>query len=232
MLATKDMDFMKPTITFNQRAQTVMVTGGPVPQLPENYQEVFRRAGEMAACSALAHRLKNDPTTWPYGRFAIYWKTSELDATALGYGEATDGCISGIAGQWHGDESGMATAEIPSSDKGEIHVADAAVKAIVATWNANTTETNEAALALNDGISLGFDPIENAAYVWTDDPNSRFTSHASQSNLRGTVEEAVCRKLTLEFHNNKSWEYTRWSVAVYDAYTGTRQFIGSGTCPS
>ncbi|WP_327165272.1 serine/threonine-protein kinase [Streptomyces zaomyceticus] len=232
MLATKDMDFMKPTITFNQRAQTVMVTGGPVPQLPENYQEVFRRAGEMAACSALAHRLKNDPTTWPYGRFAIYWKTSELDATALGYGEATDGCISGIAGQWHGDESGMATAEIPSSDKGEIHVADAAVKAIVATWNANTTETNEAALALNDGISLGFDPIENAAYVWTDDPNSRFTSHVSQSNLRSTVEEAVCRKLTLEFHNNKSWEYTRWSVAVYDAYTGTRQFIGSGTCPS
>ncbi|MFF8837297.1 serine/threonine protein kinase [Streptomyces sp. NPDC015130] len=230
MLATKDMDFMKPTITFNQRAQTVMVTGGPVPQLPENYQEVFRRAGEMAACSALAHRLKNDPATWPYGRFAIYWKTSDLDATALGYGEATDGCISETAGQWHGDESGMATAEIPSSDKAEIRVADATVKAIVTTWNTNTTETNDDPIALNDGISLGFDPIENAAYVWTDDPNSRFTSHASQSNLRGTVEEAVCRKLTLEFHNNKSWQYTRWAVAVYDAYAGTRQFIGAGTC--
>ncbi|MFB7938803.1 serine/threonine protein kinase [Streptomyces sp. NPDC056049] len=232
MLATKDMDFMKPTITFNQRAQTVTVTGGPVPQLPENYQEVFRRAGEMAACSALAHRLKNDPTTWPYGRFAIYWKTSELDATALGYGEATDGCISEIAGQWHGDESGMATAEIPSSDKAEIRVADATVKAIVATWNTNITETNDVPITLNDGISLGFDPVEHAAYVWTDDPNSRFTSRASQSNLRGTVETAVCRKLTLEFHNNKSWEYTRWSVAVYDSYTSTHQFIGSGTCSS
>ncbi|BAU87387.1 serine/threonine protein kinase [Streptomyces laurentii] len=234
MLATKDMDFMKPTITFNQRVQTVMVTGGPVPQLPENYQEVFSRAGEMAACSALAHRLKNDPATWPYGRFAIYWKTSDgdLDAAALGYSEATDGCISETAGQWHGDESGMATAEIPSSDKAEIRVADATVKAIVATWNSNTTETNDDPIALNDGISLGFDPVENAAYVWTDDPNSRFASHASQSNLRGTVEEAVCRKLTLEFHNNKSWPYTRWAVAVYDAYTGTRQFIGSGTCMS
>ncbi|MER5965243.1 hypothetical protein [Streptomyces sp. NPDC002057] len=162
MLTTKDMNFMKPAITFNQRAQTVMVTGGPVPQVPENHQEVFRRAGEMAACSALAHRLKNDPTT----------------------------------------------------------------------WNANTAETNEDGLSLTDGISLGFDPVEHAAYVWTDNPNSRFTSHASQSNLRGTVEEAVCRKLTLEFHNNKSWEYTRWSVAVYDAYTGTRQLIGAGTCPS
>ncbi|MEV8626926.1 serine/threonine-protein kinase [Streptomyces sp. NPDC051079] len=234
MLATKDMDFMKPTITFNQRAQTVMVTGGPVPQLPENYQEVFRRAGEMAACSALAHRLKNDPATWPYGRFAIYWKTSDgdLDAAALGYGEATDGCISETAGQWHGDEFGMATAEIPSSDKAEIHVADATVKAIVSTWNTNTTETNDDPIALNDGISLGFDPVEKAAYIWTDDPNNRFTSRASQSNLTGAVEKAVCRKLTLEFHSNKSWEYTRWAVAVYDAYAGTRKFIGSGTCPS
>lgn len=79
--------------------------GGPAPQLPENDREVFRRAGETAACSALAHRLKNDPTTWPYGRFAIYWKTSDgaPDATTLGYGEATDGCISEIAGQWHGN---------------------------------------------------------------------------------------------------------------------------------
>ncbi|WP_328903740.1 hypothetical protein OHR86_30770 [Streptomyces sp. NBC_00441] len=77
-----------------------------------------------------------------------------------------------------------------------------------------------------------FDPVENAAYVWTDDPNSRFTSHASHSNLRGTVEEAVCRKLTLEFHSNKSRRYTRWAGAVYDPYTGTRQFIGAGACPS
>ncbi|MFI8791994.1 serine/threonine protein kinase [Streptomyces sp. NPDC055105] len=232
MLATKDMDFMKPTITFNQRAQTVMVTGGPVPQLPENYQEVFRRTGEMAACSTLAHRLKNDPTTWPYGRFSIHWKTSDDDpnAAALGYGEATDGCLSETAGQWHGDESGMATAEIPSSNKTEIRVADATVKAIVATWNTNTTETNENALTLNDGISLGFDPVENAAYVWTDDPNSRFANRASQSNLKGAVEAAVCRKLTVEFNSNKSWNYTRWAVAVYDAYTDTRQFIGAGNC--
>ncbi|MCJ0874309.1 hypothetical protein [Streptomyces sp. AP-93] len=232
MLATKDMDFMKPTITFNQRAQTVIVTGGPVPQLPENYQDVFRRAGQMAACTALAQRLKGNPATWPYGRFTIRWKTSDgdIEAPAIGYGEATNGCFTEIAGQWHGDEEGMATAELPSSDKEEIRVADATVKAITATWNANTSETNEAPLSTGDGINLGFDPVENAAYVWTDDPNNHFASRASQSNLKGAIEEAVCRKLAAEFNSNKSWNYTRWTVAVHNAYTNDRQFIDSGTC--
>lgn len=176
MPATKDMDFMKPTITFNQRAETVMVTGGPVPQLAENYQDVFRRAGDMAACSTLAYHLKNDPSTWPYGRFSIHWKTSDgdLDAAVLGYGEATDGCFTEIAGQRYGDESGMATAEIPSSDKAEIRIADTTVKAIVATSNTDTTHANEDALTVNDGINLGFDPVEKAAYVWTDD--TKFTN--------------------------------------------------------
>ncbi|MDX3838667.1 hypothetical protein [Streptomyces europaeiscabiei] len=184
MPATKDMDFMKLTITFNQRAETVMVTGGPVPQLAENYQDVFRRAGDMAACSTLAYHLKNDPSTWPYGRFSIHWKTSDgdLDAAVLGYGEATDECFTEIAGQRYGDESGMATAEIPSSDKAEIRIADTTVKAIVATSNTDTTHTNEDALTVNDGINLGFDPVEKAAYVWTDDP--KFTNRVGSTPSR------------------------------------------------
>ncbi len=126
----------------------------------------------------------------------------------------------------------MATAEFPSSDKAEIRVADAAVKAITATWNANTTETNAEPIGTGDGISLGFDPVENSAYVWTDDPDGRFTSRASRSKLAGTVEEAVCRKLMEESNNNRIWNHTRWAVAVYDTYTNGRQFIGSGTCTS
>ncbi|MCX4626476.1 serine/threonine-protein kinase [Streptomyces sp. NBC_01443] len=232
MLATKDMAFMKPTVTFNLRAQTLIVTGGPVPQLPDHYREVFRRAAQMAVCTVLAHRLKNAPTTWPYGRFSVYWKTSDGDvnASAIGYGTATDGCFTEIAGQWRGDESGMATAEIPSSDKAEIRVADATAKAVTATWNTNTAETNEAPINASDGITLGFDPVENAAYVWTDDPDNRFASRASQSNLKGAVEEAVCRKIIAEFNSNRSWNYTHWAVAVYNPYTNERQFIGSGTC--
>lgn len=124
----------------------------------------------------------------------------------------------------------MATAEIPSSDKAEIRVADATAKAVTATWNTNTAETNEAPIGASDGITLGFDPVENAAYVWTDDPDNRFASRASQSNLKGAVEEAVCRKLIAEFNSNRSWNYTHWAVAVYNPYTNERQFIGSGTC--
>ncbi|MFD3970005.1 hypothetical protein [Streptomyces cyaneofuscatus] len=232
MLATKDLDFMEPTVTFNLRAQTVIVTGGPVPQLPDKYQDVFRRAGEMAACAALAHRLRDAPTTWPYGRFSVHWKVSDGDAEApaIGFGRSTDGCFSEIAGQWHADEPGMATARIPSSDRAEIRVADAAVKAVTATWNAGAAGINEVPMSARDGISLGFDPVENAAYVWTDDPESRFGNHAAQSNLAGAVEKAVRGRLMAEFADNRNWRYTRWTLAVLDASAGEGQFIRSGTC--
>ncbi|MEU5400813.1 protein kinase [Streptomyces sp. NPDC005963] len=232
MLTTKGLEFIKPEITFNLRAQTLVVTGGPVPQLSEDYQQMFLRASHMAACTALAHQLRDNPTSWPYGRFSIHWKTSAADteAAVLGYGKATDGCFNEIAGQWRGDASGMTTAEIPSSATAEIRVANATVKDIIATWNRNTAQTNEEPLSAGEGIDLGFDPAENAAYVWTDDPNNRFGSRASQSNLQGAVEEAVCRSLTAEFTANKKWSYTRWTVAAYDPYMGERQFIGSGTC--
>ncbi|MFE5853467.1 serine/threonine-protein kinase [Streptomyces sp. NPDC056500] len=232
MLTTKGLEFIKPEITFNLRAQTVIVTGGPVPQLPENYQQMFQRASHMAACAALAHQLKENPTTWPYGRFSIHWKTSAADTEAaiLGYGKATTGCFNEIAGQWRGGESGMTTAEIPSTSTAEIRVADATVKDITATWNRNTAQTNEEPLSASDGINLGFDPVENAAYVWTADPNNRFGSRASQSNLEGAVEEAVCRTHTAEFNANKKWDYPRWTVAAWDPFIAERQFIGSGSC--
>ncbi|MFF0450885.1 serine/threonine-protein kinase [Streptomyces sp. NPDC004609] len=125
VLATKGMDFMKPVITFNRRKQTVMVTGGPVSTLTDDYKEVFRRAGEMGACTILAHRLQDHPTTWPYGRYYIYWKDfdGQTEATPLGYGQATGGCFNEIGGQWRGSEPGMATAGHPSTDRDEIRVA-------------------------------------------------------------------------------------------------------------
>ncbi|MEV6054340.1 protein kinase [Streptomyces sp. NPDC052107] len=234
MLATKDMDFMTPTVTFDKRAQTVMVTGGPVSQIPPEDQQVFVRAGEMAACTALARRLKDDPTAWAYGRFAVAWRDYDGDPEAeiLGFGEATDGCFHRIAGQWQGGEEGIATAGIPSSDKAEIRVADATDKAITAEWNSRIAEGNGLAPFGNaDPINLGFDPAEKAAYVWARDTDAVLVGRAQRADFQDAVSRTVCPKLMAEYRRNPAWNYTRWSVAVYEANSRVPEFIGSGECP-
>ncbi|MEU6089554.1 serine/threonine-protein kinase [Streptomyces sp. NPDC047085] len=233
MLATKNMDFMQPTVTFNRRAQTLMVTGGPISQLPENEQEVFRRSGEMAACVALARRLKDHPTSWPYGRYSVFWKDFDTDpeANILGFGEATDGCYTRIAGQWQGDEAGLATARIPSSDKAEIRVADAIDKAVTAAWRARAAEGDGLEpSAADDEISLGFDPVEKAAYVWIDDSAGQLVGRAQRANFQDVVTTTACPKLVSEYSSNKAWQYTRWSVAVFAGNSGAPEFTGSGDC--
>ncbi|OXY89397.1 serine/threonine-protein kinase [Streptomyces diastatochromogenes] len=233
MLATKDMAFMEPTVTFNKRAQTLMVTGGPISQLPDEQQEVFRRSGEMAACTALARRLGDDPTAWPYGRYSVFWKDSDTDPepNILGFGEATDGCYHQTAGQWQGDESGMATAQIPSSDRAEIRVADATDKAITAAWKVRVAEGNgvDPAAADND-ISLGFDPVEKAAYVWMNDPDGTLIGRAQRDNFQDVVTTTACRRLVSEYSRNKAWKYTRWSIAVFEGNARFPELTGSGDC--
>ncbi len=234
MLATKDMDFMTPTVTFDKRAQTVFVTGGPVSQLPDDDREVFVRAGETAACTALAHRLAEDPTAWSYGRYAVVWKSydGDTEASVLGFGEATDGCLTRIAGQWQGDEEGLATAGIPSSDKAEIRVADATDKAVTAEWNARIAQGDGLApFGGDDPVSLGFDPVEKAAYVWARDTNEVLVGRAQRSNFQDAVSTTVCPKLTAEYRADKTWNYTRWSVAVMEANSRIPEIIASGECP-
>ncbi|MEV7688894.1 protein kinase domain-containing protein [Streptomyces bungoensis] len=233
MLATKNLAFMEPTVTFNKRAQTVMVTGGPISQLPEEQQEVFRRGGEMAACTALARMLQADPTGWSYGRYAVFWKDSDTDPepAVLGFGEATDGCYNEVAGQWQGDESGIATAEIPSSDKAEIRVADATDKAITAAWKVRVAQDDGVdPSAGDDEISLGFDPVEKAAYVWVYDSDGQLIGRAQRANFQDVVTTATCRRLLAEYGSNSKWPYTRWSVAVFEGNSGAPEFTGSGDC--
>ncbi|MGW0735556.1 hypothetical protein [Streptomyces sp. NPDC002851] len=233
MLATKDMDFMKPTVTFNKRAQTVVITGGPNLQIPEEYREVFRKAGEMAACSALAHRLKDAPTTWPYGRFSVYWKIADgdIDTDPFGFGQATEGCFTENAGQWQGTEEGVENAEIPSSDEDEIRIAGATVKAVNTAWNARVAEWHGLEpFDTDDAINLGFDPAEKAAYVWAFDGYGALTGRAQRANFQDTVSKTVCRRLMAEYRRNKTWIYTRWSVAVYEGNSGTPEIVGSGDC--
>lgn len=233
ILATKDMDFMRPTVTFNERAQTVMVTGGPVSTLTDDYKEVFRRASDMAACVTLAHQLKNNPTTWPYGRFIIGWKDDEQapQATFLGYGQATDGCYNEIAGTWQGDEEGLATAGRASSDTSEIRVASTTVKGVNSGWRRRLAEGHGLEpFAADDAVSLGFDPVENAAYVWARDPDGALLGRAQRSHFRDVVATNVCENLMSEYSANSAWPYTRWSIALYQGNAAFPEIIASGDC--
>ncbi|WP_461027827.1 serine/threonine-protein kinase [Streptomyces sparsus] len=235
ILGTKDMDFMRPTVTFNEQAQTVMVTGGPVPTLTDDYKEVFRRAADMAACTALSHRLRNSPHTWPYGRYQIHWKDfdGQLDPTILGYGQAAASCHHEIAGQWHGDEAGLATAGHPSTDRTEIRVADTTARSATASWTARVAEGYGLEhLTGGESLRLGFDPVEKAAYVWAYDGDGALLGRAQRAHFQQVVSKALCTGLLDERRDNPDWPYTRWSIALYQGNGAIPEIIASGRCAS
>ncbi|MFI2208329.1 serine/threonine-protein kinase [Streptomyces sp. NPDC020141] len=233
MLATKDMAYMEPTVTFNERAQTVLVTGGPVNTLPDETRAVFGRAGRTAACVALARRLEAAPADWPYGRYHVHWKESadQTEAPFLGYGQAASGCYGEVAGEWRGSEEGLATAGHPSADRDEVRVAEATVEALRAAWDARVAEGH--GLSPLDGpgsLDLGFDPVEDAVYLWVQDDSGGLGGRAQQSHLREVAETTVCRKLLAEQDGDRDWNYQRWSVVLYGGNNGLPDFIGSGSC--
>ncbi|MDX3115753.1 serine/threonine-protein kinase [Streptomyces scabiei] len=233
MLATKDMSFMAPTVTFNRQAQTVMVTGGPISTLTDDYKEVFRRAGELAACITLAHRLQDAPTSWPYGRFSVYWKDydGQDEATVLGFGKATDGCYTEEAGQRQATEEGIVTARFPSSDKEEIRLAAGTVKAVTAAWNARVAEGHGLEpFARDDAITLGFDPVENMMYVWAYDDAGALAGRAQQAHFQDVVGKVVCPRLLAEYNTDKHWTYTHWAIAAYQGNNASPQLFTAGDC--
>nr|WP_308114103.1 serine/threonine-protein kinase [Streptomyces brasiliscabiei] len=233
MLATKDMAFMEPTVTFNRQAQTVMVTGGPISTLTDDYKEVFRRASETAACVTLAHRLKDSPTGWPYGRFSVYWKDhdGQDEATVLGFGRATTGCYAEEAGQRQGTDEGIVTAQLPSGDKSEIRVADATVKAITSAWDTRVAEGHGLEpFDHEDAITLGFDPVEEMMYVWALDGSGVLSGRAQQSHFREVVAKTACPRLLTEYNADKRWTYTRWTIAAYQGNSAWPQLFASGNC--
>nr|WP_308404490.1 serine/threonine-protein kinase [Streptomyces sp. ATCC 21386] len=233
MLTTKDMSFMEPTVTFNRRAQTVMVTGGPISTLTDDYKEVFRRASEMAACTTLAHRLKDAPRSWPYGRFSVYWKDydGQDEATILGFGRATTGCYSEEAGRRQGTDEGIVTAELPSADRDEIRVAGDTVEAITAAWDTRVAEGHGLEpFDHDDAITLGFDPVDKMVYVWALDGSGVLSGRAQQSHFQDVVTRTACPRLLAEYKRDKRWNYTHWTVAAYQGNSAWPQLFTSGDC--
>ncbi|WP_406368892.1 serine/threonine protein kinase [Streptomyces sp. NBC_00647] len=233
MLTTKDMSFMTPTVTFNRQAQTLMVTGGPISTLTDDRKEVFRRVAEAAACVTLAQRLEEAPTSWPYGRFSVRWRDydGQDEASILGFGKATDGCYTDEAGRRQGTEEGMATAEIPSSDKDEIRIASGTLKAVTAAWNTRLAQGyGLEPFDRDDAITLGFDPVEQMMYVWAHDGSGALSGRAQQSHFQDVVSKTACPRLLAEYNTNRQWNYTRWTVAAYEGNSAWPQLFTSGDC--
>ncbi len=233
MLSTKDWQESTPEVTFNREAQTIVVTAGPIPQIPEDHQDMFRRVGEMAACTVASRHLREHPATWPYGRFSVHWLYGEQagDASVIGFGDAADGCSREIAGRWTGDTLGLVTAGIPSSAGDEIRVADSTVKAFHSAWEARSGEAGLEPLDTG-AIQLGFDPVEHAMYVWAhEDGYGPLGGRAQQSHLTDIVEKTGCGRLLAEAETNSGWQYDRYVVALYWGDDGERQILDSGTCP-
>ncbi|PJE96974.1 hypothetical protein CUT44_15065 [Streptomyces carminius] len=55
---------------------------------------------------------------------------------------------------------------------------------------------------------------------------------AQRSNFQDVVSRTGCRKLIDEYNGNRDWNYSRWSVAVYQGDSGMPEIIGSGNCLS
>lgn len=232
ILGTKDMDFMEPVVTFNERAQTVMITGGPVSTLSDLHKAQFARAGRMAACAALARHLESAPTAWPYGRFAVAWKGDEQtrQPDLLDFGQATDGCFNQTAGSWEGGWEGITAARMPSTAKDEVTVADRVVKKVQDTWDQSSSiAAGLPSLDLRNDIQLGFDPVEHAAYVWVWDTHRTIASRVDRARFRAHVRETVCPELLARYRAGP-WPYDRVSVGLYQGDGGPPEFIGSDTC--
>ncbi|MET8413275.1 hypothetical protein ABZV34_35405 [Streptomyces sp. NPDC005195] len=166
----------------------------------------------MASCTTLARRLQGSPTTWSYGRYSVFWKSSDgdIEADVLGFGQATDGCYNEVAGQWRGDESGMATAQIPSTDKDEIRVAGAMDKAVTAAWKTRVAEGNGVdPSAADDDINLGFDPAEKAAYVWIQDTYGGLIGRAQRDNFQDVARNSEAITSNESFSKARMFRRTR-----------------------
>ncbi|MCX5378614.1 serine/threonine-protein kinase [Streptomyces sp. NBC_00091] len=237
ILATKGRADVRPTVTFNDETQSVIVTTDPQPTWPEADQAFFSRAASMAACTVLAHRLKAEPTTWKHGAYVVFWREFTSDASpsnvhVLDFGQATSGCGSRSGtGEWAGSTPGIRTAMETSTDRAEIRVADDTVKAVKRAWDERVAEGHGLVpFDREDAFQLGFDPVENVMYVWAWDGYGAVQSKAQTAHFADVVSKTACAKLAAEYNANAHWPYMRWVAASYTGNSGQAFIHGSGTC--
>jgi hypothetical protein len=239
LLATKGLTDIEPVVAFNHPAQTLFVASDPQPTWTGPEKALFERSAQVAACTELSDRLKNDYQGWPYGRYAVMWRELMTPADSstvhfLNFGKAQDGCDQTDSPDWNGNQTGLDIATIPSTDKNEIRTADATVKAIRSAWASKVTEGQGLApLDPYGGVTIGFDPVERVMYVWS---NHLEWGLAQRSHFRETAASLACDAIATETRSSKTWPYRRYAVAMFSdtygsgGFRGDGEFIASGNC--
>ncbi|MEU2243796.1 serine/threonine-protein kinase [Streptomyces sp. NPDC018338] len=226
LLAVKGMTNVDATITFNHEAQTVFVASDPQPTWSEAEKEYFARSAQMAACTELSERLKTD-RTWAYGRYTVMWRElmTPADSSTIHiqtFGKADNGCDRTGGSGWNGHQSGLNIATIPSVRQDEIRAAGRTAKNIHASW----TQGGGTPVPTN-AAQVGFDPVENVMYVWTDHYEWTDIYSDAYQQVASTV---ACEVIADMSRADKNWPYQRYSVVAIRGNSGADDFLASGNC--
>ncbi|MFD5839979.1 hypothetical protein [Streptomyces chartreusis] len=128
---------------------------------------------------------------------------------------------------WQPTESGLAAAQIPSTDKDEIRVAADAVQQLFTEWNGNSRLFHDPRYISDDNTSIGFAPQEGVMYVWATKPE---WNQAMRDEWGITAGALACQTVLAESRARKEWVYAQYAVAVLDG--DDVQFLNWGSAGS
>ncbi|WP_373672607.1 MULTISPECIES: serine/threonine-protein kinase [unclassified Streptomyces] len=222
------------TITFHEpRGEVYIAASGQ--ELPS---VAVQEIAELA-CLGLRDLISSYPEA-PYKKYvvvdtarqggpAVVWEdnfrtntgcsTSVQDRTAPGEGEDD---------WWKPTASGLEQAQIPSTDKNEISVANLTASTIFSEWQGNSRLGDEPTWLGHHNMSVGFAPAEAVMYVWAKKPE---WDQATRERWASVAADAACQAVLTESQGRKEWRYAQYAVAVIGE--GDQDFLlwgSAGTC--
>ncbi|MFJ2477822.1 serine/threonine-protein kinase [Streptomyces sp. NPDC087659] len=164
------------TLTFHERRAEVYVTASGQELPPVAVHEIAE-----LACLGLRDINESYPD-FPYNEFvvvdtagndgpSIVWEDNfRTNTTCSTSVQNRDTSGESQDSEWRPTDSGLEQAQIPSTDKTEIRVADETVNSIISEWQGNSRTRNNPEWLDHHNMSIGFAPDEAVMYVWANKP--------------------------------------------------------------
>ncbi|MFF3691077.1 serine/threonine-protein kinase [Streptomyces sp. NPDC002187] len=132
---------------------------------------------------------------------------------------------------WQPTRSGLEQAQIPSTDKDEIRVADQAANAIISEWQGNSRIRNNPEWLDHHIMSVGFAPDDAVMYVWANKPEWDQPTRDRWANIAADI---ACQAVLTESRSRKEWRYAQYAVAIVGAEDGEDflRWDSAGNCAS